>query len=217
VGRRYSEAERAAAIEAVVNGATLEAVATPLGASSSTVRRWCIKAGIDVGALAAARDPARQTDAAREARLSKLAADKAALSELLRDGITLPAARLIAARLERAAADEALITTAREVWRDALIVEAQAADMGPDAVKGARAVAMRAKVDVMVAEAGVPDATELSLILRRAVTDLLHIEGDLVPADGEEVDFTVVLTAPRPARQPNPVVQLDEKGHPVPA
>lgn len=209
--RVYTDAEKAAAVEAVVNGATLEEAATPLGASPSTVRRWCIAQGIDVGDLAANRDPAAQTANGRAARIAELARNKAELSLLLRQEVGLPAVRLLAARLQRAADDEALITAAREKWRDCLVAEAMADQFGPDAVKEAKRASTKAKVDVMVAEATVPDATELSNIISRAVRDILTIEGELtMDAEGAE-NMTVILSAPRPPRGPVNVVQLTEE------
>lgn len=213
-GRIYTDAEKARAIDAFVNGGlSLEEAAATIGASKWSVRSWVKATGVDPGDVARNRDTSKtQTEAATAARLAKSRAAREQLLTTLRERITLPAALLIAERLERAQADEALIVAARDRWRDALLVEAQAADFGPEAVKAAKQATGKAKIDVMIAEAGAPDVNELSMILNRSVRDLLAIEGfdhDLAEED-EDGRLTVVITAPRPDRTPLRIVQLTD-------
>lgn len=208
----YPPEAKAAALAALAEGGTLDAAADAAAElagrrpSRSTVRQWAKAEGLDLDAIRAARDPARQTDEARKARLAAIAAERERIVDLLRNGITLAGAELLAAKLARATEDERLVDVARAKWRDCLVVEAQAVDFGPDAVRTAKQASALAKVDVLVAEANTPDAGELSLIISRAVRDLLAITGEADTAAGE--DLTVVLTAPRPARGPITIVQL---------
>lgn len=212
-GKRFTDAEKARAVDAFVNGGlSLEAAAELIGCTPYSVRRWAKLAGVDTGAVAANRDTtAEQTSAATAARLAKAAANRAELLDLIRGDITLTSAKLIARRLARAAADEELVELARQRWKDALLVEAQASDFGPEAVKDARVATARAKVDVMVAEASTPDVGDLSLILHRSVRDMLAIEGYEAERAEEDADgrITVVLTAPRPDRTPPVIIQLE--------
>jgi transposase-like protein len=215
--RRFTDVEKARALDLYVNGGlSLDEVAVDIGCAKTTVRDWLIKAGVNPGELAANRDRgASQTEAATAARLAEAKTNREEFLVLLRKDITLPAARLLARKLARAADDEELVELARGRWRDALVVEAQATDFGPEAVKDARKAAMAAKVDVMVAEASVPDANDLSLILSRAARDLLAVEGYENELAEEDADgrLTVVFTAPRPGRQATTVVQLTEEAH----
>lgn len=209
--RIYTDAEKARAIDLYINGGySLEDVAAEVGCHKGTVRDWLRAAGLTGAEIAAARDRSKtQTEAATKARLAEATRNRIELLGLYRKDISLTAAKLLARKLARAEADEELVELARQRWKDALIVEAQAADLGPEAVKGARVASMKAKVDVMVAEAAVPDANDLSMILNRAVRDLLAVEGYEQELADEDADgrLTVVFTAPRPERHLN-VVQL---------
>lgn len=209
--KAYTDAEKARAIDLYINGGySLEDVAAEVGCHKGTVRDWLRAAGLTGADIAAARDRNRtMTEEATKVRLAEATRNRIELLGLYRRDISLAAAKLLARKLARAVDDEELVELARSRWRDALIVEAQATDFGPDAVREARGASMKAKVDVMVAEAAVPDANDLSMILNRSVRDLLAIEGYEAELADEDADgrLTVVFTAPRPDRHLT-VVQL---------
>lgn len=216
----YPEEARLAALSAITDDAASldEAAAVVEGMtgrrpSRGTVSSWAKAAGIDVAAIARQRDPNLQTSDARTAKAARAAAERDELVELVRGPISLATAKLLASRLARAEEDDALVAEARKRWHDALLVEAQAADFGPDAVKAAKVASGRAKVDVLVAEGAIPDTNELALILNRSVRTLLALTGEAREVDAEEgADaLTVVLSAPRPARGPITVVQLPQE------
>lgn len=216
----YPDEARLAALSALTdNGVSLDAAAKVVEdlcgrrPSRGTVSAWAKAAGLDVAALARQRDPGLQTADARTAKAARAAKERDELIELVRGPISLATARLLAGRLERVAADEELVATARARWADALAVEAQAADFGPEAVKAAKVASGRAKVDVLVAEGAIPDTNELALILNRSVRTLLSLTGEARDVDNEEGadSLTVVLSAPRPPRGPVTVVQLSEE------
>lgn len=216
----YPEEARLAALSALTDdGASLDEAAAVVEAlvgrrpSRGTVSAWAKAAGIDVGAIARQRDPELLTADARAAKAARAHAEREELIELVRGPISLSTAKLLASRLARAAEDDALVAEARKRWHDALLVEAQAADFGPDAVKAAKVASGRAKVDVLVAEGAIPDTNELALILNRSVRTLLSLTGeerDVAAEEGADA-LTVVLSAPRPARGPITVVQLSEE------
>jgi transposase len=212
MGNRFSEQEKALAVSLFVEeNLSLRAVAERVGCSVSTLRGWLAKAGVNPAEVA--RDRGRheaQTEAATAARLAKHKQQRNELVDLLRESLTLRTASMIAAKLARAEEDEELVKVARDRWRDALAVEAQAADFGPAEQKAARKAAMAAKVDVLIAESAVPTLNELSMVLNRAVRDLLAIEGYDHELAEEDADgrLTVVITSPRPDRGNVEVIQL---------
>lgn len=220
MSHKYRPEAIAAAMAALTDGASLDQAAevvhelTGRRPSRGTVSTWAKNAGIDLAALARLRDPAAQTETARSVKAARTAAARDELGELLRDGISTAAAKLLAAKLARAAEAELVVEEAIARWRDALIVEHQAADFGPDAVKAARQATALARIDVMVAEASTPNAPELSLIVARAVRAYLQLTGE-ARADEEAglgADaLTVILSAPRPPRGPVNVVELTEE------
>lgn len=174
------------------------------GVSKSTVSRWAKAAGISPDQYGG--EGRKQTADATAARMAAVVKDRGELDELLRQGLALPAARVIAQRLQRVEADEELIEVARNRWKDAMAVEAQASDFGPDAVRQASQATAKAKVDVLVAEAGTISTRDLVGILTRSVHDHLALNGE--DADVAPGEVSVVFTAPRPERRPLEVVQL---------
>lgn len=204
----------AAALETLVTEG-LPAAAKFAGVSKSTVVRWARKAGITAEQYAQRTD-AKNTAEATRVRRETMLRERGELSDMLRNRLGLPAARVIAQRLERVESDEELIELARGRWKDAMAVETQAADFGPDAQLQARQATARAKVDVLVAEAGTISTRDLVGILTRAVHDHLALEGDAA-TEAQPGEVAVVFTAPRPARGPITVVQLNPDPEGIPA
>lgn len=213
--RTYTDAEKARVLSGIVDdGLSLRDAADLVGVSPGTASRWAKAAGIDLGALARQKDPANATEAAREARAAARAADRAELIDLLGadGGITLRAARLLVGKLTAAEEDARLVALARQRWADALEAEALAEQFGQGAVQNARMATAKARVGVMVAEATVPDANDLSLILSRAARDLLALEGYAVanPDTGDGGKVTVLFTgAPPEVALATAIVQLE--------
>lgn len=210
---KYPAAARAAALKALLedhaslaDAAAIVADLTGHRPARATIATWARAAGLDLADLAQQRDPAKQTAAARAAKAAQDSANRLELVDLLRDGISLAAARLIADRLQRALADEEVVAAARQRWADAVALEAHASDHGPDELAQARQATRHAKADLLVAAAGALDTSDLSLMLNRSVRAYLAVVTN--DADAGSGEVAVTFTAPRPSRQPLTVVHL---------
>lgn len=176
-----------------------ELVFEPHPPARSTLVAWAKRGSI---ALDVTPGKTRDTTAATEARLERLAQGRDALSELLLDKLSKPAAALLMRRLETAVDAEELVDVARERWADSMKLEAQVRqDFGPksDELKSARRATYDARVDLELAKEGTLEVRDLVGILTRTLGDHLVIEGlDLEEEEDQGGNVEVTFNVPRP-------------------
>lgn len=175
--------------------------------NAATLRTWRHKAGV---MRTDPESPPADPDAAKVARLEELAAARDDLSEALIRRLSQPAASALVRRLERNLAAEDLVDNVLVRWKDALVMEALAADEGPDAARAAKRVTAGILAELEAAERLLIPARNLVGILTRGVADHMALEG-LAAADGMGGDLIVELMVPDPVHtDPTAAHELDE-------
>lgn len=179
---------------------------TGKGPSRSALVGWAKAEGIDLTNVAPGKDPKQRhaTGPATEERLARLEVSRQRHSEMLLEELSRPAAALLKRRLEEAEEVEELIDLARGRYVDALKVQGQAEDFGPDAVKDAAKAARQARQELELAAGFRIHVRDLVGIITRGITDHLALEG-IGRDEEDEGDLIVELVVPAKRTDVEPV------------